>query len=356
MCIITMNLKELYKDPSFSGSLAGKKTFFNAVKKRNPSVKRSAVEGFLKSEDTYTLHKPIQKPKRFRRIITHGIAFLYQIDLVDMSMYSEENEGYNWIICVIDCFSKVLWAFKTKNKRGLTVTKTLEALLTANTPRFIETDGGTEFKNSNFKALLKKLGIKTYSVYSDRKCAIVERVNRTLKTRMERLFTSSGSHSWHQSLDALVAGYNGTWHSSIKRTPLEVTPENSSEVHRILYPISEPLFNPKLKVGDTVRVTRKKNIFEKGYKRTWSYEVFTIERVQRTDPVTYTIVDQSKEIIKGAFYENDLQEVDKSSAVYPIERIVRKRNRQGSVQYLVKFIGYPDTYNSWVNQEDLFDL
>ena len=84
--------------------------------------------------------------------------------------------------------------------------------------------------------------------------------------------------------------------------------------------------------------------------------MFTIERVQRTDPVTYTIVDQSKEIIKGAFYENDLQEVDKSSAVYPIERIVRKRNRQGSVQYLVKFIGYPDTYNSWVNQEDLFDL
>ena len=182
-----MDLKQYYNDPKFSGSFAGKHSFYRALKKNNVAVKKSDIDRYLKSDDAYTLHKPTKKPRKYRRVYTKGIGYLYQIDLCDMSALSKQNRGYKWLINVLDTFSKKLWAFKTKNKKGKTITDVLKPLLTSKPPLKLETDDGKEFKNSHFRALLRRLKIKTYSVSSDRKCALVEGLNRTLKTRMYEL-------------------------------------------------------------------------------------------------------------------------------------------------------------------------
>ena len=106
-------------------------------------------------------------------------------------------------------------------------------------------------------------------------------------------------------LDDLVKDYNNTVHSSIKMTPIEACKlENELTVYKNLYPEKEEkIKKPKFKVGDRVRITKKKGKFEKGYTTCWTREIFVIEEVLDTNPVTYKINDLKGEEIKGSFYE-----------------------------------------------------
>ena len=88
-----MNIKKLYQDPKFPASFAGKQQFFNAVKSKQKKAKFKSIENVLKSVDSYTLHKPVSKPSKYRRIYTKGIKYLYQIDLVDMTKLEKKNNA-----------------------------------------------------------------------------------------------------------------------------------------------------------------------------------------------------------------------------------------------------------------------
>jgi len=78
--------------------------------------------------------------------------------------------------------------------------------------------------------------------------------------------------------------------------------------------------------------------------------VFAISKIQRTNPVTYKITDYKDEEIQGTFYEQELQKT--SQEVYRIEKVVKK----GKTKSLVKWKGYPESFNSWVDNKDLIKL
>ena len=63
----------------------------------------------------------------------------------------------------------------------------------------------------------------------------------------------------------------------------------------------------KLSIGDNVRMTEIKNLFDKGYTQRWTEEVFKISTIQLTILVTYKIADYNGEDIQGSFYEQELQ-------------------------------------------------
>ena len=123
-----------------------------------------------------------------------------------------------------------------KNKRGESVTKALTNFLTYNTPERFQTDQGVEFYNQSFKELVQRLGINHYSTFSPIKYAIAERAIRTLKTRLERVYSSRGSHRWIDVIDDIVRGYNNSYHSSIGMNPNQVNSDNESEVRDRLFP------------------------------------------------------------------------------------------------------------------------
>ena len=106
----------------------------------------------------------------------------------------------------------------------------------------------------------------------------------------------------------------------------------------------------KFKVGEKVRITKKKGLFDKGYTPKWTEEVFTVSQVQYTDPPTYKITDNIGEEIQGTFYEHELQKT--SQKVFRIEKVIRKRGNKS----LVKWLGYPETFNSWVDNKSLIAL
>ena len=299
-----MDLKKFYLDPKFPGSYSGAYKFYQEVKNIHPKVTLKKVNEFLKSQDAYTLHKRTRKPK-FRRTLVFKPRDLWQIDLLDMQKYSKENDGYRYICVIIDCFSRYVWVKPLKNKTGKATVKALALLLMNERPKLIQAYQGTEFFNRDVKRMLEAFGPKLYHTYTDKKAAIVERVQRTLRGRLGRLFTKRGNFKWIDKIDDIVTAYNNTHHSSIKMKPADVDEEHIANIFFNSLPNLKKTI--KFSNGDRVRILIKKNQFAKEFEKSWSEEIFKIKRIQNTNPITYLIEDLDGEDIIGGFYTEELQ-------------------------------------------------
>ena len=147
-------------------------------------------------------------------------------------------------------------------------------------PNVIQFDEGKEFYNVGVRNLLKSYDLNYFSTQSDKKAAIVERFNRTLKTMMWKYFYARGTYNWVDALDQLTGNYNNTKHGSILMKPKDVNKTNENLVWVTLYgsPLGKlPL--QKFRVVDTVRVSRYKSIFGKGYEANFTEEIFKGKRV-----------------------------------------------------------------------------
>ena len=98
-----------------------------------------------------------------------------------------------------------------------------------------------------------------------------------------------------------------------------------------------------------MRISKKRQVFQKGYVADWSEEIFIVTDRFPITPVTYAIKDLTDEKIKEKFYEPDLQLIVKEDNVYNVEKVLKTRRRNGKVEYYVKWKGYPDKFNSWTD-------
>ena len=155
----------------------------------------------------------------------------------------------------------------------------------------LQTDKGSEFLNESTQQLFKNNSIHFYTTENeDIKAAVVERFNRTLKTRMWKYFTFKGTHRYIDVLVDLIYSYNNSFHRTIKMTPSEVNKENEAVILKSNYiQKKEPIW--LLNIGDKVRISKARRQFKKGYLPNWSDEIFTITTCHPTDPPTYGIED-----------------------------------------------------------------
>ena len=105
--------------------------------------------------------------------------------------------------------------------------------------------------------------------------------------------------------------------------------------------------DPKFKVSNHVRISRYKNIFAKGYTPNWSEEVSVVSKIKNTVLWTYVINDLNGEEKIGAFYEKELQKTNQEE--FRIEKVIK---RKGDKLY-VKWKGYDNSFNSWIDKKDL---
>ena len=154
-----------------------------------------------------------------------------------------------------------------------------------------------------------------------------------------------GSYKWVDILPNLVKDYNGRVHRTIGIKPQDLT---SKDEARILKKLSFKLkkLKAKFKKGDKVRISKAKHVFEKRYTPNFGTEIFTVVRVARTNPVTYHIKDYKEEPIAGGFYEQELTKV-KYPDVYLVEKVLKRRKNQ----IYVKWLGFDNSHNSWINKE-----
>ena len=354
-------LTQLYYNPKRSGSFGGVERLYRDVKKEGKyDISRAQLKKWLMKQDTYTLHKPARRHYKRNRVIVGGIDELWQMDLADMQSHAKENDGYRYLLVCIDVFSKYVWVIPLKNKTGPALVTAFKKILeSGRKPQKIQTDEGTEFFNKHFKDLMKSEEIQLYNTYNETKASVVERVIRTLKTRMWRYFTAKRTTRYIDVLQDLVDSYNKSKHRSIQKKPINVTQENEREVWHTLYGEREEKKKSvkyKFEIGDQVRISKMKRTFEKGYLPNFSKEIFTVSQQIPRDPPVYKLKDYGQEELSGTFYNEELQKVIKEDDVYEVEKILKSRGKGKNKEVLVKWLGYPAKFNSWIPASEVKDI
>ncbi|XP_046629043.1 uncharacterized protein LOC124309426 [Neodiprion virginianus] len=131
------------------------------------------------------LHRQARRnyPRRF--VDVRGPDEIWQADLVYMTANSSCNKGYEYLLTIIDIFSKYAWAVLMKSESGKDVNATMKSvLIQSRIPTHLHIDQGKEFHNSEFEALVKHYNINMYATFRNLKASICERFDRTLKNKM----------------------------------------------------------------------------------------------------------------------------------------------------------------------------
>ena len=247
--------------------------------------------------------------KKFR-VISYGVDKIWTADLVEIQKYSKWNKGVKYLLTVIDVFSKYGWIEPLKDKKTESVSSAFEHIFkkSKRKPEKLWIDKGSEFISKHFKDFLKKNNIILYHTQNEEKSSIVERWNKTMKNKMWKMFSA-----------------------------------NNNTVYLSVY----------FSIGDKVRISKyKRRVFDKGYTPNCTEELFVVDKVNLTKPVTYLVVDLLGEKVEGSFYEKELQKAKLQT--FRIEKVVRRDNKKKKA--LVKWKGYSDRFNSWVNFKDLVDF
>lgn len=354
------SVQKIYHNPGQPGGLGGVSKLQKAVKEVTGTLPAlPTVRNYLLGDDVYTLHAPARKRFPRNRVLVSGINKQFQADLVDMNEYAKDNDDVRYLLTCIDVFSKYAWVRCLKNKTGPAVSNAFKDILNeGRIPVKLQTDDGTEFYNKHFRKILDQYKIVHFSTSNETKASVVERFNRTLKSRMWRYLTSVNSRRYIDVIDDLINSYNHTYHRSIKTTPASVNEDNAKEVFQILYKSQpqKPLVF-RFNVGDKVRISKQRGVFRKGYEQTFTDEFFTITQRIYRDPPVYKLEDQAGEALKGTFYEQELQLVlIDENKTFKIEKILdRKRSGKRNLCF-VKWVGWPDKFNSWVPATDIVNL
>ena len=238
------------------------------------------------------------------------------------------------MLTVFDIFSKFVWVVPLKRKTGQEAANAFSRIFKERRPSKICIDKGREFYNKDVQKL-----VELYSTENEEKSCVIERFNRTIKESMFKYFSANNTRKF---VNVLVDQYNNEIHSSIKMTPKEASrKENENKVSKNLYPeFGGKTLTPKFSLGDSVRITKKKKTFDKGYTQRWTEEVFKMSQIQLTISVTYKITYYNGEEIQGSFYEQELPKTKQD--IFRIEKIIKQQGNK----ILVKWLDYHDAFNS----------
>ena len=349
-------LSSIYLDPSQSASFRSLDAVYRAVKEKGKSkISRKQVQDWLRQQDVYNLHKPARRHYKRSRVIVPGMDAQFQADLCDLQNFSQYNKGYKYLLTCTDIFSEYAWVVPLNTKQGQELVKAFQTILSSgHKPDKLQTDQGTEFLNRLFQNFLREKNIDFFTVNSGLKASVVK---RTFKNKMYKYFTAKNTLTYINMLPKLVKSYNNTYHRSIKIKPSQVTKINEAKVWKTLYGNDiDKHVRFKFQVGDRVRISKVKRMFENSYLPNFT-EIFTVyKRMARQAPV-YKLKDDAGEILDGTFYEPELQKIIKNDDLYRIEKILWKRRHKGVVEYLVRWKGYKDPkFDSWVQERDILKL
>ena len=323
-----------------------------------PNQSKKDIDSSLAWSATYTKFRPFRKLKQTSPIYVYYKRQLFQADLIefDMAEQVEANDDYRYMLTVIDCFTKMVWLYKLKDKQTKTVIEQFRVLFQEcdELPANLQTDLGKEFNSRAFAEFLENAGVNHYFAYGDRKVSIVERFNRTIQVLLYAMMDHHNTHEWTDLMDDARQIYISRRHSTIKMTPQAAElSENQSALLRTAQERYSKFKKklPQLQVGDYVRMAGLKSRFTRGYLQHYSNEVFQVHAVLTNLPTPrYTLKDLDNEVIEDApFWPNELVKFNwDENTEWDIEEVLDRRQHNGRREILVKWLGWPEKFNSWI--------
>lgn len=322
----------------------------------------------ISQHDPYSIHKEFKEGQR-NISYSNFKRYQFQCDLIDVRHLAEYNDNVSYLFTCIDTFTRYAFVRLLETKHGSCAVKAFDSILeeAGSPPKTLVMDRGSEFYNQEFEDFCRMKNIKYYPPDSSSHGAYIERFNRTLQGIIYKFMTDHETHryiSFKNTSDidvpmmpSFMATYNNSYHRMIGTTP--AIAENNPSLHlEILKKMTEYRLKVKKKkikynIGDTVRIRRIKGKFGRGYDEQATQEIFKVYKIITNKPIPmYQLSDYNgTEKIHGSFYANELVTVNKSE--HKIEKVLDKRRRNGVTQLLVKWKGWSDNYNSWINESDV---
>jgi hypothetical protein len=151
-----MQLEDYYKKFNFPAS----STFLKLLKNEGLKYTKDEVDKFIKgrTEQQQTTIKT-EKRKDLGKLVAYYPLSLIQMDIFDLAKYYRENQGYKYILCIADVYSRKVWAYKMKNKDNTNVFESFQQFIKDSNiekykPTILMSDNDSTFTNSQFKEIL----------------------------------------------------------------------------------------------------------------------------------------------------------------------------------------------------------
>lgn len=273
-------LKKIYYDPSIG--LGTARSLFKLVKENNKKIKYDQVKEWVDKQENKQIfyhNKNINYPA----II--GQDDDYQADLMFLDEFKSKNDGYHIIFTAIELTSRKAYAYKLKYKTDQSIVDAFTMFMSAvKNVNNLTTDNGSEFISGLFKKEIKEYDINHYFVNAGDKTKMgkIERFNRTLRYKITKYQKTFKTLRWIDALDDLIKNYNNTEHSRTGYKPNQVTNEIADKIRskeRQRSQLAYDLINT-FKVGDKIRLLKKKEIFAKGLP-TYTKGIYTVEKIDK---------------------------------------------------------------------------
>ena len=246
--------------------------------------------GFEFTKKRAELHQQPERKYPTRGVIAFAPLGILGCDLVDYSKLP--RKGYRYILNAVDVFSRRVESALLKDKTSRSIQRGFEEVFRRfgdRQPSKIWFDQEAGVVSNETKAWLEQRGIGLYHTYGiTSKVSIAERFNRTQKSILYRYEMADDRHKWPDFVHEFNAKYNDTKHSTLGMTPneafaskqKEALMRNAKRYYKPRPAAKKP--TPTLKPGDRVRIVNVRSRFAKGYKETWSREVFQVLEVKKT--------------------------------------------------------------------------
>ena len=355
-------LSSIYFNPSHPGSYGSPASLYRVVKREGKfQISLNAIGKWLQGIDSYTLHRQPRRKFKRNKVYVPRMDYQWDADLMDMTKISTYNDGYSYVLLVIDILSRYVWTVPLKSKRGEEVVKAFQSII--GQPREltkVRTDKGTEFTNHKVQSYFRSVNVEHFVTQNEEiKANYAERAIKSIKGKVYKYFTENQTRRYIDVLESFTESYNSSFHRSIGMSPKDVNKENELEIHNKLYypdiSISTlPRKRFKYHVGDFVRLVHSKKPFTREYDERWTGELFKIvDRKFRDGIPIYRIEDYSGDDILGTFYEPELQKVIEPE-IYKIDKILKTRKRKGQPkEFLVRWLRWPAKYDLWITEKDM---
>ena len=311
-------LRSLYEKPRSSVAFSAPHVLFREAKKSNAQIKLSDVKQWLAGQSSYTHFKRVKRTYPRRKVVVSGVQIQYQADLVDFVPIMKENNGYRYLLTVIDCFSRFAVAIPQKKKTAnITLLGMKKAFKCMHIPKVLQTDDGGEFFNREMNKYLSLHKIRHFHTNQDVKAQLVERFNRTIRERIYKYMTSKKSLRYIDALPDLLYAYNARPHSAFahRYAPRDVTKRNEKKIYDLQYGeyLRGQVHKHKYQVNDIVLLAKSivgKNTFAKRTK-TYYPDFYQIIDQLDSNPLTYRIKKLKKGVyVDRSYYEHELQKVN----------------------------------------------
>ena len=213
------------------------------------------------------------------------------------------------------------------------------------------------------KRLLEEKGVNYYTTSSGQKASTCERFQYSLQLLLYKFMTHYNTYEWTKFLDDALSIYHNREHRSIGMSPNEGDKEENESTIRKIYhqkyrEADTHKKKPKYSRNQTVRISIERYRFIRGYYTNFTEEFFYIDKVLTNQPIPrYKLRDYNDQPIKGVFYENELSTFNPGPDFeFKIEKVLKRRGRGKNAQSLVKWVGWDNSFNSWIPSDQVSNI